>query len=153
MSNFSAISWREQVTFWWDDDDVFIVLDQHAELDFYSASSLNNSPLLQSDTFFLILTSRLLLLSAVCLSDKYQFFIVFGLTRPGLELLIYHTWGKPANHYTTDAIVSCNWPWMNESNTLLILNTMIVKVNNNFSLNENTFKWQYMLNAMKSSSC
>jgi hypothetical protein len=39
MSNFSAISWREQVTFWLDGD-VRFVLDQYAELDFYSASSL-----------------------------------------------------------------------------------------------------------------
>jgi hypothetical protein len=37
---FSAISWREQVNFQWDDDEVRFVLDQHAELDFYSASSL-----------------------------------------------------------------------------------------------------------------
>ena len=30
MSNFSAISWRELVTFWWDDDfNVCFVLDQH----------------------------------------------------------------------------------------------------------------------------
>ena len=40
MSNVSAISWREQVTF----DDMMIMVcfvqDQHAELDFYSASSL-----------------------------------------------------------------------------------------------------------------
>jgi hypothetical protein len=36
-----AISWREQVYFQWDDDAVRpFVLDQHAELDFYSASSL-----------------------------------------------------------------------------------------------------------------
>jgi hypothetical protein len=34
--NFSAISWREQ----WNDDDFRFVLDQHAVLDFYSASSL-----------------------------------------------------------------------------------------------------------------
>jgi hypothetical protein len=44
MSNFSEIPWQEQVTFWWDDesddDEVHCVLDQHAELDFYSASSL-----------------------------------------------------------------------------------------------------------------
>jgi hypothetical protein len=40
FSNFSAISWREQVNFPWDDDDVRFVLDQHAELDFNSASSL-----------------------------------------------------------------------------------------------------------------
>jgi hypothetical protein len=29
-----------KVTFWWDDDDVRFVLEQHADLDFYSASSL-----------------------------------------------------------------------------------------------------------------
>jgi hypothetical protein len=40
FSNFSAISWREQVNLQWDDDDARFVLDQHAELDFYSASSL-----------------------------------------------------------------------------------------------------------------
>jgi len=35
------MSWREQVNFQWDDDDeVRLVLDQHSELDFYSASSL-----------------------------------------------------------------------------------------------------------------
>jgi hypothetical protein len=37
---FEAISWREQVNFQWDDDEVHFVLDQHSELDFYSASSL-----------------------------------------------------------------------------------------------------------------
>jgi hypothetical protein len=39
-SNFSAISWREQVNFQWDDDEFRFVLDQHAALDFYSASPL-----------------------------------------------------------------------------------------------------------------
>ena len=37
---FSYISWQEQVNFQWDDDEVRFVLDQHAELDFYIASSL-----------------------------------------------------------------------------------------------------------------
>jgi hypothetical protein len=36
----SAISWREQVTLQWNNDEVLFVLDQHAELDFYNASSL-----------------------------------------------------------------------------------------------------------------
>ena len=43
MSNFPAISWRELVTFWGDDDDddnVHFALDQHAQFHFYSASSL-----------------------------------------------------------------------------------------------------------------
>ena len=37
---FSAISWREQVNFQWDDDEVRFAQDKHAYLDFYSASSL-----------------------------------------------------------------------------------------------------------------
>ena len=40
LAVFSARSWREQVNFQWDDDEVHFVLDQHAELNFYSASSL-----------------------------------------------------------------------------------------------------------------
>jgi hypothetical protein len=40
FSNFSAISWREHVYFQWDDDEVRFVSDQHAYLDFFSASSL-----------------------------------------------------------------------------------------------------------------
>jgi len=36
---FSAISWQEQITFQWDDGDVYFVRDQHADLDFYCASS------------------------------------------------------------------------------------------------------------------
>jgi hypothetical protein len=30
--------------------------------------------------------------------------IVFGMTRPGLEPMIYHTRGEHANHYATDAV-------------------------------------------------
>jgi hypothetical protein len=38
MNNFSAISWRDQVTFRRDDDVILFVLDQHTLLDLYSAS-------------------------------------------------------------------------------------------------------------------
>ena len=38
-NNFSAISWREQVNFQWDKDDVRFVT-HNTELDLYSASSL-----------------------------------------------------------------------------------------------------------------
>jgi hypothetical protein len=31
-------------------------------------------------------------------------FLVFGLTRPGLEPMIYHTRSEYANHYTNDAV-------------------------------------------------
>ena len=37
---FSTISRREQVNFQWDDDEIRFVLDEHAELNLYSASSL-----------------------------------------------------------------------------------------------------------------
>lgn len=51
MSNFSAISYRKQATSWWDNyndndsddddhDDVPFVIHQHGELDFNSATSL-----------------------------------------------------------------------------------------------------------------
>jgi hypothetical protein len=30
LSNFSAISWREQVNFQWDENDACFILDQHA---------------------------------------------------------------------------------------------------------------------------
>jgi hypothetical protein len=40
LAILSAIPWREQVIFQWDDDDVRFALDQHHSLDFYSASSL-----------------------------------------------------------------------------------------------------------------
>jgi hypothetical protein len=39
-SQFSAISWREQVNFRRDDDEVRFVLDQYAWLDIYSASTM-----------------------------------------------------------------------------------------------------------------
>jgi hypothetical protein len=40
QSNILGIWWREQVNFQWDDDKVYFALFQHAQLDFYSASSL-----------------------------------------------------------------------------------------------------------------
>jgi len=40
LSNVSTISWREQVNFNWDDDEVHFVLDQHALYDFNSVSSI-----------------------------------------------------------------------------------------------------------------
>ena len=35
----------------------------------------------------------------------YTNFIIFDLTWPGLEPMIYHTWDKHANHHTTDAVL------------------------------------------------
>ena len=63
----------------WNDDDVHFALDQHAKLDFYSASSLETtvrgidmSP--HSDTlfWFWVNQSLLLLHNAECLAEKQQ---------------------------------------------------------------------------------
>jgi hypothetical protein len=40
FNSFATRSWREQVNFQWDDDEVCFVLNQHAEINVYSASSL-----------------------------------------------------------------------------------------------------------------
>ena len=37
-------------------------------------------------------------------------FIVFGLTRPGLEPTLYRTRGEHANHYATDAVLLTRKP-------------------------------------------
>ena len=53
-----GVLWQEFVLFWWDDDDddICFVLDQHAELNFYSASSLKQQSLVDMsfhlDTLF-----------------------------------------------------------------------------------------------------
>ena len=97
MSNFSAISWREQVTFWWDDNDFRFVLDQHTELDFYSATSLKQQSVYRHVTPlghiilnpcqpFFALTPKCCLLNTEATNTNFK---VFGLTWLGLEPTIY----------------------------------------------------------------
>ena len=95
LSNFSAISWREQVNFQWDDDEICFVLDQRAELDFYSASSLKQ----QSAGRHVAPFGHIIQIPSQPEATNTNF-IVFGLTRPGLEPTIDHTRGEHANHYT-----------------------------------------------------
>jgi hypothetical protein len=40
FNNCSAMSWREQVNYQWDDDEVRLVVDQHSQLELHSANSL-----------------------------------------------------------------------------------------------------------------
>ena len=78
LSNFSAISWREQVNFQRDDDEVRFVLDQHAELDFYSVSQLKQQSvdkhvaLLGHINLIPSEAVLLFLLNAACLAEKQQ---------------------------------------------------------------------------------
>ena len=62
---------------------------------------------LHSDTLFWFRANQslLFLLNAACLAEKQQIAIlVFGLTRPRLELTIYRTRDEHANHYATGAV-------------------------------------------------
>jgi hypothetical protein len=102
LSNFSAISWWEQVNFQRDDDEFRFVLDQYAELDFYSASPLKQKSagrhvaplghiiLIPTQPVF-ALTPSSCVISGEATTTNFYNSIVFGLTRPGLELTIYHT--------------------------------------------------------------
>ena len=88
FSNCSAISWREQLNYQWNDDEVRFVLDEHTELDFYSTSSLkqqsagrNVAPLwhiimIQSQPVFALTPY------AACLVEKQQIPILSSLVWP-----------------------------------------------------------------------
>ena len=73
----------------------------------------NNSPwvdmLLHSDTlsWFRANQSLLFLVNTACLRGEATNtnFIVFGLTLPGFEQMIYCTRGENANNYATDAVL------------------------------------------------
>ena len=73
-SNFSDISWREQINFQWDDDEVRFVLDQRWV--FTVLAHWKNSPRvdmsLYSDTLFWFRANQslLFLLNAACLAEK-----------------------------------------------------------------------------------
>ena len=58
----SAILQLEQVNFQWDDDEVRFVLDQHAGLDFHSASSLKQ----QSTGRYVAPLGHIILIPSLC---------------------------------------------------------------------------------------
>ena len=73
MSNFSATSWRKQVTF----NEIMMImsalyLSQHAELDFYSASSLKQQSSCRHVALLghIILITRQPVLQASSLAEK-----------------------------------------------------------------------------------
>jgi hypothetical protein len=95
----------------WDDNDILIVLDQHAEFTFIVLAHWNNRQRvdmsLHSDTLSRFQSNQPLLFlhNAVRLAEKQQIpILVFGLTWPKLEPTIYRTRGKHANNYTTDVV-------------------------------------------------
>ena len=44
---------------------------------------------------------------------------VFGLTRPGLEPMIYRTRDEHANHYATDAVIRYKQNWIRTSENIM----------------------------------
>ena len=113
IHNCSAILWREQLIFD-NDDEVRFVLDQYAQLHFYSrVSSLKQQQTSHStrtyypDSGKISLCAFFLMLRAQQRSNKYLFLplwylqtllTVFGSTQPGLELTIYNSRSEHANH-------------------------------------------------------
>ena len=102
---FQLYQGKEQVTFIWDDGEVRFILSWI----FYSASwlkqqsvdrhvaSLGHIILITSQPVFVLTPYHLMLRGEAANTN----FIVFGVTRPGLEPTIYCTLSEHANHYTT----------------------------------------------------
>ena len=89
ISSFSGLSWRTQATFRWDDDDVHFVLDQHAYLDFYCASSLKQQSADRhvAPLIFLILTQPVFALTLCCCREVANTnFVISDLTQQGFDL-------------------------------------------------------------------
>ena len=84
----SYISWQEEVTLWWDDDEVHFVLNQNAELDSYRNNSPRVDMLLNSDSLVWLWAnhSLALLFNAVWLAEHQQIPILQFLVRPAQSL-------------------------------------------------------------------
>jgi hypothetical protein len=98
----------------WNDNDIRFVLDRHASLDFYSASSPKQHSVGRHITLLRhiipIPSQPVFTLSHQCCMTSRKAtsinFMVFGKTRSELEPTIYCIWGEHANHYTTDDVKS-----------------------------------------------
>ena len=105
--SFSAISWREQINFQWNDDEVRFVLDQHAQW-------IDMSPHSDTLSLFRVNQSLLVCLNVACLAEKQQIPILMSMVLPDRGLnphTIYNTGGEHANHYITDTVKSQIEPW------------------------------------------
>jgi hypothetical protein len=108
---FSTISWREQVNFQCSDE-VRFVLDQHARnfivLDHFLKQRSTDRHVASVGHIILIPSQPVFALSpkfcAFFGEATDTNFVVFCLTRSGLEPTIYRTRDEHANHYTIDAV-------------------------------------------------
>ena len=107
---FSArfISYRDQVTSWWDGDDICSVLDEHCNLNFSSFTRLKIVYRLtccstwiyypETELTWLYSCSSSCMLSKEATNNNL---IVFGWLMMGTKLVIYRTGSGHANHYIT----------------------------------------------------
>ena len=81
------------------DNDVCFVLDQHASgrlvAPLWHIIPIPSQPVFALSPLWCVLSNE----------ATNTNFIVFDLTRPGLEPMIYHTQGEHGNHYYTVAVV------------------------------------------------
>jgi hypothetical protein len=113
------ISWREQVNFQWDDDEVRFV------------AHWNDNPQidtsLHSDTLSRFRDNQSLpfLLFAACLAEKQTnaIFIVFGLTRLGFEPMIYWTGVKYLWHWNENKNSKILWTTYRHKTAYKLLST------------------------------
>jgi len=106
---FLAISWREQVNFQSDDNEVGFVLDQYAELEFYSASSLKQ----QSACKHVIPLRQIILIQSQ---------LVFALTpRRSSEYQFYSLWLESTHDLPQSRQVPTNY-----TNTVPLENTIMI---------------------------
>ena len=97
MSNVSTNILARTSFIRWDDNDIHFVKDQHAKLDYYSASSLKQQSVgrhVASDTWSWLRANQswLLLLNVVCLVEKQQ-------------IPIIQSWARTHTiQYTTDTV-------------------------------------------------
>ena len=95
-----------------DDDDIHIVVDQHAELNFYSASSLEQQTtgkyVVSLGHFILIPGQPVFALSpeycVLSCEATYTNFIIFGLIRLELEPTVDLPQDEHDNNYVTNAV-------------------------------------------------
>jgi hypothetical protein len=109
MNNISARLWREQVTFY--EMKMLLALYKIEMLSwiFIVLSHRNNHPRIHIATIDTVSWFRtilcLLCTSECCIPSgeaSNTIFIAFGLITPTLKILIYCTWHKHANNYTTN---------------------------------------------------
>ena len=106
FNNFSAISWREQANYQWNDDEVRFVLEWIliALVNWYISPRVDMSPHFDILFWFRTNQSLLFILIAACLAEKQQI--------PILRSLVWPDLGSNTRYTTLEASTLTNTPHM-----------------------------------------